>query len=64
MAWYRTITHNRNSRMPYGKEVGRVTFEAPDREAAVASARERALELPKSHVLALFDLDGNRIDCL
>ncbi|HEV7157297.1 MAG TPA: hypothetical protein VGN38_02965 [Caulobacteraceae bacterium] len=63
MAWYRTITHNRHSRVPYGREVGRATFEAADEASAVAEARERARLLPQSHVLALFDLDENRIEC-
>ena len=65
MAWYRTITHSRNSgRMPMGREVGRKTFEAADRDAAVAQALAGARLLPKGQVLTLFDLNGNRIDLL
>ena len=64
MAWYRTITHSRNSgRLPFGREVGRTTFEAADQDEAIRQARERARQLPKGHVLALFDLNENRIDC-
>jgi hypothetical protein len=65
MAWYRIITHTRNSgRMPMGREVSRTTFEAADRDAAVAEARARARLAPKGHVLSLFDLNENRIDLL
>jgi len=64
MAWYRTITHSRNSgRQPHGREVGRTTFEAADKDEAIRQARERASQLPKGHALALFDLNENRIDC-
>jgi hypothetical protein len=63
MPWFRTITRSRNSRYPpIGREVSRSTFEAADREAAVAMARERATSLAKNHFVALFDLDGNHLE--
>lgn len=63
MPWYRTITQKRNSGYPTtGREVGRATFEAEDKAAAVAATHERARSLPKNHFLALFDLDENHIE--